>query len=67
MPKRIIPLTDAKIVKTKPLKKPRTLFDGDGLYLLITPTGGRLWRFKYRINGKGKLLAIGAYPAISLA
>ena len=67
MPKRIIPLTDAKIVKTKPLKKPRTLFDGDGLYLLITPTGGCLWRFKYRINGKGKLLAIGAYPAISLA
>jgi integrase len=67
MPKRIMPLTDLKIAKTKPQKKPRTLFDGDGLYLLVTPTGGKLWRFKYRIDGKGKLLAIGAYPEISLA
>ena len=67
MPKRIIPLTDAKIAKTKPQKKPQTLFDGDGLYLLITPTGGKLWRFKYRFAGKGQLLALGMYPEISLA
>ena len=67
MPKRIIPLTDVKIAKTKPQKKPKTLFDGDGLYLLITPTGGKLWRFKYRFGGKGQLLALGAYPAVSLA
>ncbi|MFH1911546.1 MAG: integrase arm-type DNA-binding domain-containing protein [Pseudomonadota bacterium] len=67
MPKRIMPLTDIKIAKTKPQKKPQTLFDGGGLYLLITPTGGKLWRIKYRFDGKPKLLALGAYPAISLA
>jgi len=67
MPKRIMPLTDVKIAKAKPQKKPQTMFDGDGLYLLITPTGGKLWRFKYRFKGKGQLLALGAYPEISLA
>ena len=67
MPKRIMPLTDLKIAKAKPQKKPKTMFDGDGLYLLITPTGGKLWRFKYRFGGKGKLLALGGYPAVSLA
>jgi integrase len=67
MPKRIMPLTDVKIAKAKPQKKPQTMFDGGGLYLLITPTGGKLWRFKYRLEGKGQLLALGAYPEISLA
>ena len=67
MPKRIMSLTDVKIAKAKPQKKPQTMFDGGGLYLLITPTGGKLWRFKYRFEGKEKLLALGAYPAISLA
>lgn len=67
MPKRIMPLTDVKIAKVKPQKKPQTMFDGGGLYLLITPTGGKLWRIKYRFEGKEKLLALGAYPAISLA
>jgi integrase len=62
-----MPLTDVKIAKAKPQKKPQTMFDGDGLYLLITPTGGKLWRFKYRFEGKEKLLALGAYPEISLA
>ena len=67
MPKRIMSLTDVKIAKAKPQKKPQTMFDGGGLYLLITPTGGKLWRFKYRFEGKEKLLALGAYPEISLA
>lgn len=42
------------------------LFDGGGLHLLVKPSGARLWRLKYRIGGKEKLLAIGAYPAVSL-
>jgi len=67
MPKRIMPLTDMKITKAKPQKNPKTLFDGGGLFLLITPTGGKLWRFKYRFDGKEKLLAFGTYPEISLA
>jgi len=66
MPKRIIPLTDMKVQKAKPKDKPVTLFDGGGLFLLVTPTGGKLWRFKYRYDGKQKLLAFGSYPEISL-
>lgn len=67
MPKRIVSLTDIQVSKAKPKDKPYKLTDGDGLFLLITPTGGKLWRFKYRIDGKEKLLAFGAYPAIGLA
>jgi len=73
MPKRIPPLTDQAIKKAKynPDKtldnSKNTLFDGNGLYLLLTPSGGKLWRFKYRYAGKGKLLALGSYPEKSLA
>lgn len=49
--------------KTKPFKKA----DSGGLYLLVTPTGAKLWRFKYRFLGKEKLLSIGAYPLLGLA
>jgi len=66
MPKRIIPLTDLKVQKAKPHGKPISLFDGGGLYLLITPSGGKLWRFKYRFNNKEKKLAFGSYPEITL-
>jgi integrase len=66
MPKRIIPLTDMKVQKAKPQDKPIMLFDGGGLYLLVTPSGGKLWRFKYRNNNKSKTMALGAYPEISL-
>ncbi len=59
-------LTDVKIRNSKPTEKPIKLFDGDGLFLLITLAGGKLWRFKYRFEGKEKLLALGAYPEISL-
>jgi integrase len=67
MPKRITPLSDTKIRAAKPTDNPLTIFDGGGLYLLITPVGGKLWRFKYRFEGKEKLLSLGAYPEISLA
>jgi integrase len=66
MPKRIIPLTDMKVLKAKPKDKPVSIFDGGGLYLLITPTGGKLWRFKYRFDKQEKKLALGSYPEISL-
>lgn len=66
MPKRIKPLTDTKTRTAKPREKEYKLFDGDGLYILITPSGGKLWRFKYRYDGKHKLLAFGSYPEINL-
>ena len=67
MPKRITPLTETKVRTIKPAEKPKKLFDGGGLFLLVTPTGGKLWRLKYRFGGIEKLLALGAYPQTSLA
>jgi len=55
-----------KVQKAKSKEKSFALFDGGGLFLLVTPSGGKLWRFKYRYNGKPKLLAFGTYPEISL-
>ncbi len=60
-------LTNIQIQKAAPVAKPIRLFDGGGLYLEISPTGGKLWRFKYRFDGKEKRLALGKYPEISLA
>ena len=60
-------LSDVKIRNNKPSEKQIKLFDGDGgLFLLVTPKGGKLWRMKYRYEGKEKLLALGAYPEVSL-
>lgn len=67
MPKRIAPLTDTKVRTAKPAGKPQKLFDGGGLFLLLTPTGGKLWRMKYRFGGSEKLLSLGTYPQTSLA
>ncbi|MBF0259156.1 MAG: integrase arm-type DNA-binding domain-containing protein [Desulfamplus sp.] len=67
MPKKITGLSELKIRQAKPGEKPYKLFDGDGLFLLITPPGGKLWRIKYRIGGKEKTLSLGKYPALSLA
>ena len=66
MPRRIAPLTETKISKTKPKEKQVALFDGGGLFLLITPQGGKLWRLKYRFEGKEKILSLGLYPIITL-
>lgn len=60
-------LTDIAIRQAKPVAKQYKIADGAGLYLLVTPAGGKLWRFKYRVAGKEKLLAFGAYPEVSLA
>lgn len=62
-----MPLTDAAIRRAKPSDKPQKITDGGGLYLYLTPTGARSWRWKYRIAGKEKLLSIGLYPDVSLA
>jgi integrase len=59
-------LTKGKIDSAKPREKPYKLSDGLGLFLLVTTTGGRLWRFKYRLNGRENLLSMGAYPDVSL-
>jgi integrase len=60
-------LTDTAIRNAKPKGKSYKLADGFGLYLLVNPTGSRLWRMKYRIEGREKLLSIGSYPAVPLA
>lgn len=59
---------NARQVETaKPKDKPYKMADGGGLYLLVNPNGARYWRLKYRVNGKEKLLALGVYPAVTLA
>jgi len=60
-------LTDAKIRNTKPGTKPIKLTDGGGLYLLVKPTGKKLWRYRYRIEGRESTYAIGIYPDTGLA
>lgn len=67
MPKRIPPLSDIQIKTAKPKDSEYKLSDGFGLHLLVTPTGGKLWRMQYRFEGKQRLLSFGAYPAITLA
>ena len=61
-----MPLTDVKAKNAKRRDKQYKLADADGLYLLVMPAGGKYWRFKYRYEGKEKLLALGTYPEISL-
>ena len=59
-------LTDTKIRTAKPKDKTYRLADFEGLYLEISPAGGKYWRLKYRFNKKEKRLSIGVYPRISL-
>jgi integrase len=67
MPRKIVPLSPVEVSKAKPESKDYKLFDGGGLFLLVTPSGGKLWRLKYRFGGRERLLALGVYPQISLA
>lgn len=60
------PLTDRAIKSARPEAKPRKLFDGEGLYLLLNPSGTRLWRMKYRVDGREKFLSFGQYPEVPL-
>ncbi|MBI5018051.1 MAG: integrase arm-type DNA-binding domain-containing protein [Deltaproteobacteria bacterium] len=61
-----MPLTDTAIRQAKTPDKTLKLFDGGGLYLEVTPAGGKRWRLKYRFSGKEKLLSMGVYPAVGL-
>jgi len=66
VPKQAEALTDEIINSVLTGKKQVKLFDGGGLFLLVSATGGKLWRFKYRYQGKEKSLSFGSYPTISL-
>ena len=60
-------LSDAQARNAKPKSKPYKIADGEGLFLLIMPSGSKYWRLKYFFAGKEKLLALGVYPEIGLA
>lgn len=60
-------LTALAIENAKPKEKPYKLSDGNGLHLLIPPSGSRLWRFRYRFGGKQLMLGLGAFPEVLLA
>ncbi len=62
-----MPLTDTAIRNAKPGAKPVKLFDERGLFLIVTPSGGKWWRFRYKFEGKEKLLSLGVYPDVLLA
>lgn len=61
-----MPLSDAKVRNAKPKSKPYKIADGEGMFLLVHPTGSKYWRFKYHFAGKEKLLALGVYPDVGL-
>jgi integrase len=60
-------LTDTEIRKAKPKDAGYHMTDGRGLFLWVTPAGGKLWRWKYRFNGAQKQMSYGSYPDVSLA
>ncbi len=60
-------LSDVSLRNAKPKDKAYKLYDEAGLFIQVTPAGGKWWRFKYRFDGKEKLLSLGTYPEITLA
>lgn len=67
MSKRPQATTDKAIKNAKPEVKPYKMAAGQGMFLLVNPNGSKLWRLKYRLEGKEKLLSLGAYPEVTLA
>lgn len=61
-----MPLTDTQVRNAKPAKKPFKLSDGGWLFLIVNPSGSKLWRMAYRFHGAEKTLSFGGYPEISL-
>lgn len=55
-------LTDIKVRNVKVTDKPQKFYDERGLFLLVTPTGAKYWRFKYRFNDKEKLIGLAYIP-----
>ena len=60
-------LTDTEIKRAKPANEPYRMADTGNLYLWVTPSGGKLWRWAYRFESKQKLMTFGRYPDVSLA
>ena len=61
-----MPLTDSIARNAKPAAKTVRMFDRDGLYLEVSPRGGKWWRLKYRYAGKEKRVSLGVYPEVNL-
>jgi hypothetical protein len=59
-------LTETEVRAIKPVRYSRKVSDGGGLYLLVTPKGGRCWRYAYRFARKHKTLSLGTYPEVTL-
>ncbi|WP_253577907.1 Arm DNA-binding domain-containing protein [Burkholderia multivorans] len=62
-----MPLTDIQVRNAKASAAPYKLTDGSGMFLLVQPNGAKYWRLSYRFLGKQKTLALGVYPAVTLA
>lgn len=62
-----MPLTEPQVRNARPKERPYKLYDSDGLFLMVTPSGGKLWRFRFTRHGKEQLLAFGSYPTIGLS
>lgn len=60
-------LTEAKVKNAKPAAKSYRIPDGQGLFLQISPQGGKYWRQRYFYAGKEKMLALGTYPEVTLS
>lgn len=67
MPRRGTPLTDTAIRSAKPQAKAYNLYDTQGLYLTVSPTGPRWWRFKYRFELRERRMGLGTHPEVTLA
>lgn len=59
-------LTVKQIDNAAPADRPQKLWDGQGLYLMVSPTGSKRWQFKYKLAGVERKMSLGAYPAVSL-
>ncbi|WP_439149003.1 tyrosine-type recombinase/integrase [Sulfitobacter sp.] len=62
-----MPLSDIQIRNLKPKENAYKVYDFEGLFVLVKPNGSKLWQFKYRMDGKERLLSIGVYPVVTLA
>lgn len=59
-------LTKREVEKAEPSPKPRKIYDGRGLYLFVTPSGSKSWRYDYRFEGSPRTITFGLYPAVTL-
>jgi len=62
-----MPLSEPQVRSAKPSVSAFKLYDSEGLFLLVTPSGGKLWRYRFKVDGREKLLSFGAYPKVGLA